>query len=688
MNFENPVFSLRRSILTGFFYMLMAALWSQGTVTRFPATPLITSNPYFSIWSFSDHPGTDWPRHWTGSVQALACFARIDGKNYRLLGATHREVPVMALAGTQVTPTRTIYHFEQDGIRIRMTFTSPLLPDDLVMLSQALTYVTWEMEPLDQKSHQVEIYFDASAELVVNTCDQEVIWSRPRLQGLEIMQMGTSAQDVLGKKGDDLRIDWGYLYMVSPAGQYPKTVICGANLARKSFLDHAPTWPDDDLRMPRAASDDWPVMATAFSFDASASPQQRYLVLAYDDIFRVEFLGRKLEPYWKSQGIQTDQVLRDAVVNYGAVLDRCIVFDEKLTGELEEAGGRAYCDIAVAAFRQSLAACGLAADLDGTPMYFPKENYSNGCISTVDVIYPACPVLLCCNPALLKAELEPLMIYSSTKRWKFPFAPHDLGTYPLANGQVYGGGEMTEENQMPVEESGNMLIMLYALALKEGNADFAVRYWPVVSTWANYLKEKGLDPENQLCTDDFAGHLAHNTNLSIKAILALGCYSELCEMAGKKEEAKIYRNIAKDYADRWKMNAFDGNHYRLAFDKPGTWSQKYNLVWDELLGLKLFDPQIADTEIQYYLGKQNTYGLPLDNRADYTKLDWIVWTASMAKDPDDFKALVDPVCKFLNETPDRVPMTDWYDTKTGKMVGFQARSVVGGVFIKMLNLGF
>jgi hypothetical protein len=366
-------------------------------------------------------------------------------------------------------------------------------------------------------------------------------------------------------------------------------------------------------------------------------------------------------------------------------MDRCMDFDQKLMNELIAAGGQTYCDIAVPAFRQSLAACGLAGDIDGTPMYFPKENFSNGCISTVDVIYPACPVLLYCNPVLLKAELEPLMIYASSKRWKFPFAPHDLGTYPLANGQVYGGGELTEENQMPVEESGNMLIMLYALALEEGNAGFALKYWPAVTKWAEYLKEKGLDPENQLCTDDFAGHLAHNTNLSIKAILALGCYAKLCGMAGKKEEAKIYRNIATDYADRWKVKASDGVHYRLAFDKPGTWSQKYNLVWDDLLGLELFEDEIARTEVKYYLGKQNTYGLPLDNRADYTKLDWIFWTATMAEEEADFNALIAPVLDFLNETPDRVPMTDWYDTKTGKMVGFQARSVVGGVFIKMLE---
>ncbi len=675
----------RHPALLFWFGIILIAMQAQEGGFRLPAVPLVSSNPYFSIWSFSDHPGTDWPGHWTGSVQAMACLAKIDGKNYRILGNTHSEVPAMELKKCEVLPTRTIYTFEQSGLRIGLMFTNPLIADDLVLLSKAITYVSWKVEPLDGKVHTLDIYFDVSAELVVNSNDQEVIWSRPRLSGVDLMQMGTSAQEVLKKAGDNLRIDWGYLYIVSPAEQKHKNSICGAGEARRSFLKNSALLADDDLRMPRAASDNWPVMATLFSFDSLAAPVERFLLLAYDDGFRIEFLNRKLLPYWKTQGITTAEMLRDAVQTYKTTLERCAGFDDRMLRDLLKAGGRTYCDIAVPAYRQSLSACGLAGDLDGTPMYFPKENFSNGCISTVDVIYPACPVLLYANPELLRAELEPLMIYASSRQWKFPFAPHDLGTYPLANGQVYGGGEHTEENQMPVEESGNMLIMLYALALKDGNAAYALKYWPVVSKWAAYLKEKRLDPENQLCTDDFAGHLAHNTNLSVKAILALGCYSGLCKMAGKNEESQSYRKTAEEFAGKWKELAADGDHYRLAFDKPGTWSQKYNLVWDRILNLNLFDPGISESELKFYLSRQNTYGLPLDNRADYTKLDWIFWTAAMAPDETGFNTFINPVHRFLNSTPDRVPMTDWYDTKTAKQVGFQARSVVGGVFIRMLE---
>lgn len=237
---------------------------------------------------------------------------------------------------------------------------------------------------------------------------------------------------------------------------------------------------------------------------------------------------------------------------------------------------------------------------------------------------------------------------------------------------------------MPVEESGNLLILLDALAKAEGHAELAQRFWPQLTQWAEYLKAKGLDPENQLTTDDFAGHVAHNANLSIKAIDALGAYADLAHMLKKEAVAKEYGATAKSYAGKWMEMAKEGDHYKLAFNSPGTWSQKYNLVWDELLEYKLFPKAVRDAEVTFYQTKLNKYGLPLDNRADYTKLDWTIWTATLADTPAAFTAIVDPVYLWMNETPTRVPLTDWYDTKTGKQVGFQARSVVGGVFVKAL----
>jgi glutaminase A-like protein len=276
------------------------------------------------------------------------------------------------------------------------------------------------------------------------------------------------------------------------------------------------------------------------------------------------------------------------------------------------------------------------------------------------------------------------MEYVRTGRWRFAFAPHDLGTYPKADGQVYGGGERTEENQMPVEESGNMLLLFTALAKAEGRADFADKYWVELTAWAQYLEREGMDPANQLSTDDFAGHLAHNANLSIKAILALDGYASLADRTGRVSEGKKYHAVSREMAKRWFDLAADGDHFRLAFDKPGTWSQKYNLVWDRILNLNVFPPSIAQTESHFYRTHLNSFGLPLDNRSAYTKLDWEVWTATLADRREDFEAIIEALEKFIQESSSRVPLTDWYWTTDAKQVGFQARSVVGGVYMPLL----
>jgi hypothetical protein len=669
--------------------VIAAVAGEKGPAWRPPAVPLVVHDPYFSVWSGANELTERWPQHWTGTTQAMCSMVRIDGQTYRIMGPAPGEVPAMAQAGLRVLPTRTVYCFHGAGVWVRLSFTTPTLPYDLDLLSRPVTYVTWSVRATDGREHDVSIYYDNTAELVVNEAKQAVAWSHPEVAGLKVMRIGTQDQPVLKKAGDDLRIDWGYLYVAAPEGEGVSTVIAGHKDARQSFAKDGRLPASDDTRMPRAANDDYPVTACAFHLgQVSEESVSRHLMLAYDDVYSIEYLGTKLRPYWQRNGMQAGEMLQTAEKQYESVVKRCRAFDDELMADMTRVGGPRYAEFCALGYRQAIGSHKLAVSPDGRPMLFSKECFSNGCIATVDVIYPAAPIFMLLSNDLLKASVTPVFDYAASKRWKFPFAPHDLGTYPLANGQVYGGGEKTETDQMPVEESGNMLIIAAVISRLDGNTTYAAKYWPQLSRWAGYLKQKGLDPANQLCTDDFAGHLAHNANLSIKAIIALGAYAKMCEAAGKQDEAKEYRSTAEAFAKQWVRRADDGDHYRLAFDRPGTWSQKYNLVWDRLLELDLFPPEVAAKEVAFYRTKLNRYGLPLDNRATYTKTDWEVWTATLAESRADFDALMNPVYDFVSHTPQRVPLTDWYQTKTAEQTqlrSMQARSVIGGVFIKMLR---
>lgn len=578
-----------------------------------------------------------------------------------------------------LSATSTVYTFGCGPVDLKLQFTSPLLPEDPDLLSRPVSYISYQVTANDGAKHDVQLYFEGTPQWAVNEVSQEVEVTKGQAGAVRYAKAGTTGQPVLQKKGDNVRIDWGYFYLAAP-GEKQTVSVSGDYFAPKNaFAQNGATGAGED-KLTAQMNKAMPVMAITDALgEISSKPAGGFILIGYDDLESIQYFGTNLKGWWTKNGTVTmDQALQEAAGDYAAVMGRCGEMDKRVWDETLAAGGKNYADLCVLAFRQSIAAHKLVKDTAGNTLFLSKENFSNGSIGTVDITYPSAPLFLKYNPELLKGMLNPIFYFSESGKWTKPFAAHDVGTYPLANGQTYGG-------DMPVEESGNMLILTTAIAHAEGKADYAQQHWEVLTTWANYLLENGLDPENQLCTDDFAGHFAHNVNLSVKAIIGIAGYGHLARMLGKEDVAEKYTSEAKRMAGEWVKMADDGDHYRLTFDQPGTWSQKYNLVWDKLLDLNIFPEEVAKKEIAYYLTKQNTYGLPLDNRKTYTKSDWIVWTATLAEDTVTFQKFIDPLHKYVTETPTRVPMSDWYETTDAKQVGFQARSVVGGYFIKLLE---
>jgi hypothetical protein len=553
--------------------------------------------------------------------------------------------------------------------------------EDLDLVSTPINYVSYKATSLDKKSHDVQIYFEATPQLAVNSDNQPVKFEKVTKNNFTYLKTGTINQPILGQVGDDMRIDWGYLYLGGQLSGQENLSLADYYGAKKSFIETGKSCADVCPKtLAVNMKDKMSVLAYTNNLGAvSNDGVSGHLLVGYDDLYSIQYFYENLMPYWKHNGkVDIFQAFEKAEKSYPALMTRCSDFNKKMLADAEKVGGKEYAELCALGYRQAIAAHKLVQDKDGNLLFLSKENNSNGCINTVDVTYPSAPLFLLYNPELMKGMLNSIFYYSESGRWTKPFPAHDLGTYPIANGQLYGG-------DMPVEEGGNMLLLTTAIAYAEGNAEYARKHWDVLTVWADYLIKAGLDPESQLCTDDFAGHLAHNTNLSVKAILGIAGFGKMAAMLGKNDIANKYISTAKEMASKWISMANDGDHYRLTFDRTGTWSQKYNLVWDKVLDMGIFPKEVAQKEIAFYLTKQNKFGLPLDSRKTYTKSDWIIWTATLADSQEDFKKIIAPVYTYVNETSSRVPLCDWHETNDGSAVGFKARSVVGGYFMKMLE---
>ena len=537
-------------------------------------------------------------------------------------------------------------------IKAPVTFTTPLLLDRLDILSRPVSYVAYNLE--SKTGEPVKFIFGISTEICVNDYDRKVKFGRTEDTGF----CGNVNQNELSMSGDPVLIDWGYLHIAD------KNCFALKDTQRVDY---------DGVYTP---------YTDAMYLTCERSDTKGVITVGYDEIHPIQYFGTNLDECYKNQFSTFEEMIVDSDARYEEIKALCDKFDKELTEEASRLG-EDYKNIVTLAYRQAIAAHKLVEDKDGKVIFLSKECYSNGCIGTLDVTYPSIPLFLKYNPELVLGMLRPIIRFAQSDGWKYEYTPHDVGQYPLANGQVYGlnktTGELMENYQMPVEEAGNMLLCVAAVMKygKEIGKKFFEENKAILKQWAEYLTKFGYDPGNQLCTDDFAGHLSHNCNLSLKAILGLYAYGD---MSGEYS----YCELAKEYAAKWEKEASSTNGTLLAFDAPDSWSLKYNIVWDSLLGYNIFTQNVKKKEIELYKTKLNRYGVPLDSRENYTKIDWLMWSTVIYNDKDYFDAVCDSMIKMMSETGDRVPKTDWYCTKSAIHHSFQNRTVVAGLFINLI----
>lgn len=646
-------------------------------INRAASIPLILHDPYFSIWAKADKLYEEDTVHWCGKPQRLFGILTIDDEHYGFLGK-QEFIKVIPQQSIEVTATATRFCFKNELAELQVSFRSPLLLDRPALLSKPCTYIDFKLT-CTKEIKEAKVRFIVSSDLIRNK-PAKVCGGSYHYENFEYAAFGKAVQTPLCHSGDNITTDWGYCYLASQD--------TGAGLLFEA----------DKERI-------------SCELDLGRNNGRGEVILAYDDLLSINYFGEWKRAYWTTKYHSILDAIRDSFITKAFVVKECEELDHELEKEAAGIAGEDYAFLCVMSYRQSVAAHKLICDEEENLIFLSKENDSNGCIGTVDVSYPSSPLYFIKNVELVKGMLRPIFRFAKCPVWEFDFAPHDVGRYPYATGQVYGlngehdGIEYTGNDaavfpfyymypkgnttydlkyQMPVEECGNMLIMTAAVCMYEKSAEFAKPQMDLLEKWCEYLLEYGKDPGEQLCTDDFAGHLSRNVNLSAKAIMGVEGYAVILHLLGRDHESLIYHNKSKEMAKYWAMKAVSDEHTTLSFDNKDSWSLKYNLVWDKVFQSGLFSEEFTEKEADYYLEKSNEYGIPLDSRKDYTKSDWILWCAALTNDKAKRMEMIAPVAGYLRNTESRVPFSDWYETKTGKYCNFIARSVQGGIFMPML----
>lgn len=618
------------------------------------AYPLITVDPFFSIWSCADNLYDDCTRNWTELPSPILAGILVEENFYSMVATDvnfESNKNKMRQKDVKVSPLTTTYVFENEFARVTLKFTTPLLLEHIDIMSRPISYIEYEIEK-KQSNDRIEFVFGLSSRCCVSNENQKVAFRKTNFS----LCCGNTVQNPLAQSGDKVMIDWGYLHLCD----------------KEAFVTKANEIKEIPMNAEYNPYKDMPYLAVR------RKDEKGVITVAYDEVNPIEYFGEPLEEYCFNFFGSFSEMIKAAVSEYDKIKKMCDEFDERLIKEAEEFGEN-YSNIVTIAYRQAVSAHKLVADKEKNLLFLSKECGSNGCIGTLDVTYPSIPLFLKYNPELVNAMLRPIIKYACMPEWEFDFAPHDVGTYPIANGQVYGMDRQDKSiMQMPVEECGNMLLCLAAVYKYSNDKTLFDENKPLMKKWVQYLVEFGYDPGNQLCTDDFAGHLDHNCNLSIKAIAAIAAYAWL------SNESK-YRNIAEEYAKKWERDAANNEATALTFDRKDSWSLKYNMVWDSILGFNLFSEDVKEKEAKLYLSKLNRYGVPLDSRSDYTKLDWAMWSTCLCDNKEYFDKVCQSVIDMINETDDRVPLSDWYYTSNSRHIQFRNRTVVGGLYIKLLK---
>ncbi len=663
------------------FFFLLLVLASHNTLCaqRMPAYPLLTNDPYFSIWSCTDTLTDQNTQHWSGREMPILGLVRINGKAYRFIGkaddkASKSAIPALPMKGERPehSPFTTFYTYEMDSVTIFVTFRSPLLPDDVHVMARPISYIEITGISKAKTAKKIDLYLGLSSDLVLSSANQKVKAEPFGTSGLKVLRMGNAKQAPLQTPGDQVSANCGHLYIA--AADSAEQSISSMETAIQDFVSKASIKNNPKLSKHL-------VINTVLHFNTSGSRTFRAdFMLAYDEQYAVEYFGEMYKPYWKYDNYGgMEELLRKGWHEHNAIKMRCESYTTSLRSRLESVGGVEYWYLCERAFRQIMASHKLVKSPFGEVYLLAKANGGGGFTNKIQDVYDSAPFFLTLNPRLMHALLDPIFHCAEQKDWPNPFPPNDLGIYPKVNGQA--GSE-----EQPIDQCASMLILTAALCRAEGYDQYAKDHWPMLKKWAETLQQNIVAMEDRKETNvkTINERVPWSTATSLKAIIALKAFCNMAQRVDDEKTCEKLKPLITMLIDIWKGTAIEQDHTRMMFAKRQSWSLKEDMIWDKLLNINLLDSVDYVREANFMQTKFERFGVPSNSAGIAGNIKTAYWVALLADREECFKAVMRIHGNQIDHTLHREPLSGIYDTKTGMPISGKAGASLGGIYLQAL----
>ncbi|KAL2817356.1 hypothetical protein BJX63DRAFT_110228 [Aspergillus granulosus] len=647
--------------------------------TRPPSYPLAVRNPYLSAWMPSDQvqmlPYAE-PQFWAGQSLTWSVMARVDGQAYSLMSipSPGAKIQPAVVRSAEYTATHSVFTLEAGSVSFVLDFFSPISPSNYLRQSLPFSYLTVTVSGAD--GNDIQIYSSIDGRWAGR---QQHTACSFHSQG-STLAYALKVENAVSYTEERDMATWGTAILSSRRTAQSKLSFSSGKRGevRSQFVKDGKLSGRDVTWIPGG------IVAFAHDLGTVRGEESVNFAVGYVREDAINYLGKPYTGYYRSQFPDMYEALEHFFDDYPAALLESKIVDAEMTDQATLAGGDKYADIVALSARQAWGGLDLTIPNDSLDtsevLAFVKELSSDGNLNTVDVIMPAFPIYYVMEPEYIRLLLEPMMRYLVAGRWKQPYVIHDMGKhYPNAIGH-----DDQKAEPMPIEECGNLMVLVLAYVRATGDSAWADKYIHLLRGYADYLVENSVDIANQLSSNDAAGPLANETNLAIKAAVGLKAFGEL---SGLNEYSQIGEEHANLFFEQGLGTDQAKSHFVLQYpDKPTSWKTPYNLFPDVLLNLKTFPQAAYQMGNTFFKKVRAEYGVPLDNRQDWAKSDWNMWLAGTFDDMTTRSEFIDDLWAFMSNGKHNWPFSDRYvatsakGREPGHPILCRARPTVGGHF--------